>query len=36
MYIQMEAKEYTSGSYGVYKWKVRYIQVEDKAYTSGS
>jgi hypothetical protein len=31
----MEAKEYTSGSYGVYKWKLRHIQVEAKENTGG-
>jgi len=36
MYIQVEAKAYTGGSYSVYKWKRRYIQVEAKVYTSGS
>jgi len=28
MYIQVEAEAYTSGSYGIYKWYIRYIQVE--------
>jgi hypothetical protein len=38
MYITnfVEAKEYTGGSYGVYKWKLRYIQVEAKVFTSGN
>jgi hypothetical protein len=36
MYIQAEAKEYTSESYGVYKWKLRHIQVEAKENTGGS
>jgi hypothetical protein len=26
----------SSGSYGIYKWYVRYIQVVAKVYTSGS
>jgi hypothetical protein len=29
----MEAKVYTSGSYGLHKWKVRCVEVETKAYT---
>jgi len=36
MYIQVEAKAYTSGRYGIYKWYIWYIQVESKVYTSGS
>ena len=35
MYIQVEAKVYTSVSSGIYKWMLRYIQVEAKVYTSG-
>jgi hypothetical protein len=35
MYIEVEAKVYASGSYGIYKWKLRYIQVEAKVYTTG-
>jgi hypothetical protein len=36
MYIQVEAKVYTSGSYGIYKSYITYIQMEAKVYTSGS
>ena len=36
MYIQVEAKVYTSGSYDICKWKLRYIQVEATTYASGS
>ena len=36
MYIQVDAKVYTSESKRIYKWKLRYILVEVKVYTSGS
>jgi len=36
MYIQVEAKVYTSVSYGINKWYIRYIQVAAKVYTSES
>ena len=36
MYLQVEAKVYTSGNYGIYKWYIRYIQVEANVYTIGS
>ena len=36
MYIQVEAKVYISGSYGIYKSYITYIQMEAKVYTSGS
>ena len=35
-YIQVVAKVYTSGSSGIYKWKLRYIQVDAKVYASES
>jgi hypothetical protein len=31
----VEAKVYTSGNKGIYKWKQRYIQVVARVYTSG-
>jgi hypothetical protein len=35
--MQVKVKAYTSGSYGIYKWKLGNKQVvEAKVYTSGS
>jgi hypothetical protein len=34
--MQVEAKAYTSGSLGIYKWKLEHIRVDATVYTSGS
>ena len=33
--MQAEARAYTSGRLGMYKWKLRYMKVEARTYTSG-